>query len=174
MNTNEAAKAMIEGEIGILGNHEYKWHNCQFWYYNKIYNAWYSLTNLKDSESWEIKTDTIKYSKDIWLAEVPNSKGWGDSIPTYLFGDKYFCGASINRRLEKHRKKQRSKIRIYDVLACLSIDYSEDFHDFCEMFDLSTDSRNALALYEGIRTETRNLKKLWPTKEEQEKLNEIA
>ena len=81
---------------------------------------------------------------------------------------------TFHKRQQKHQVEQRRKIRIYDVLACLNVDYSEDFHDFCENFGLSTDSRKSLNTYEAVRTETRNIKKLWPSKEDQDKLNEIS
>ena len=67
----------------------------------------------------------------------------------------------------------------YDVLACLNVDYSDDLKDFCDTFGyyLLTDSIKELArikkVYEMVKKETENLKRLFSDKE-LDLLGEIA
>lgn len=75
--------------------------------------------------------------------------------------------------VREHEQNNNRKIRIYDVLACLQIDYSEDFEDFCNNFGYLTDSMKALKVYNEVRTETKNIKKLWPDEESQKMLADI-
>lgn len=65
------------------------------------------------------------------------------------------------------------KIRIYDVLACLSFDTSCDFIDFCETSDLNHDSIKDLNTYKAVRNETRALLKLFRSDTHQQLLNDI-
>ena len=75
--------------------------------------------------------------------------------------------------MREHEQNNNRKIRIYDVLACLQIDYSEDFEDFCNNFGYLADSMKALKVYNEVRTETKNIKKLWPDEENQKMLADI-
>lgn len=78
-----------------------------------------------------------------------------------------------DRRLREHKKIQARKLRIYDILACLQIDYIEDFEDFCVQYGYNVDSRKALATWEAVRAETKAIKRLWPSELDQLRLNEI-
>ena len=73
----------------------------------------------------------------------------------------------------KHKQTQANKFRVYDVIACLDVDCSEDFVDWCDIYGYDSDSRSAHKTYEAIREETRALKKLWRTEEQRERLNNI-
>lgn len=89
---------------------------------------------------------------------------------TSQYDPKYYAA------LKKWRKEQSEKRKnnyAYDVLACLFVDYSEDFEDFCSNFGYDTDSRKALDVYLAVRNETKNLKCLF-TEDQLDLLHEIC
>lgn len=73
----------------------------------------------------------------------------------------------------KWKKKQFFKEFHYDILACLNVDHSEDFEDFCDNYGYSEDSIKARDTYLSVRKETKNLKRLF-TSEQLELLSEIS
>jgi len=75
---------------------------------------------------------------------------------------------------EKIRFGEGKKVKpsAYDVLACLSTDYDDNFDDFCDSFGYSSDSIMALATFEAVKREELGLRRIF-TSEEMEKLAEI-
>lgn len=90
------------------------------------------------------------------------------------YSDRYDAYSSTQefRARGKWRKAMSKKEYHYDILACLNVDHSEDFEDFCESFGYDSDSISGRDVYLAVRKETKNLKRLW-TEKELELLNEI-
>ncbi len=120
--------------------------------------------------------DTVH--RNIYAVTLKNAKHeyyleFGDSIHNT---EKYWSSYNANEK-RKHTPKA------YDVLACLNIDYSTDFKDFCDNFGYSAcdeDNFNgnfineqAMSIYRAVEKETENLQLLFNEKE-QEMLHEIA
>ena len=104
-----------------------------------------------------------------------NFKFYSSIQDTYgPYDERYdnYWGSCEHRARKKWRIEMRKKDYTYDVLACLNIDYSEDFEDFCSDFGYSDDSITAHRTYDAVRTETKNLKRLF-TESELEKLSEV-
>ena len=64
----------------------------------------------------------------------------------------------------------------YDILACLDVDYTEDFNDFCEMFGYNdlplSEHDRVMNIYEAVKEQSEALQRLY-TEEELEQLQEI-
>lgn len=102
---------------------------------------------------------------------------------TYVF---QFGDSINNTRLYETAKSiaEQSKYRLkpYDILACLQIDYSEDFTDFCSEFGYEEHdfdnkknsflNEESFTTYKAVQKESDNLKILF-TEEELELLHEI-
>lgn len=80
----------------------------------------------------------------------------------------FYC--SYNDTYNNRRSKQEYT---YDILACLNVDHSLDFEDFCQSYGYDTDSRKALDTYLAVQNETKHLKLLW-NDSELDILSEIA
>lgn len=72
MNTNEAAKAMIDGEKFKLGGSLYAWDGNQFCYYSTL-SGW-TPVQLPDSEKWIRVPRKVRYLKPLHMVlnENPN------------------------------------------------------------------------------------------------------
>lgn len=59
------------------------------------------------------------------------------------------------------------RLRLYDVLSCLSVDVSIDgtFEDFCADFGYNTDSRSALDLYLKCQEQSSKLRRFFTAQE---------
>lgn len=90
-------------------------------------------------------------------------------------------GNKIKSAIESAKKEkclmgQNKEIKAptnYDILACLMVDYSEDFNDFCDNFGYDNDSIKAMNAYEDIQEESEALKALFD-EEQLELLHEIS
>lgn len=86
----------------------------------------------------------------------------------------------INNQKEKIlgyviRKNERTEPNAYDILACLSPNYCEDFGDFCHEFGYSSSPegiRHAESVWQAVLAQDNAIKLLW-TEDEIEMLNEI-
>ena len=91
-------------------------------------------------------------------------KYYSSHIATY--GPRAYRNESMYK-YEKRKKvaenSMRKRLKIYDVLACLSVYGASTFEDFCLEFDLSTDSREALNTYLRVQEQESALQKLWPS-----------
>jgi hypothetical protein len=118
-----------------------------------------------------------KEERNVYVIKLQNDKH------TFVFN----YGDSINntKRLENAqnlKEKTEYKPTKYDVLACLNVDYSEDFEDFCSNFgyeenDFDNKKNNfinesAFVIYKAVQKETENLKLLF-SEEEIELLHEV-
>lgn len=69
--------------------------------------------------------------------------------------------------------KTNTKPNEYDILACLNIDYSEDFSDFCNLFGYDEyEDKSAKKIYKAVQKETQALLKMF-NEEQIELLEEI-
>lgn len=110
-----------------------------------------------------------KQERDIYTIVLTNEKH------SYRFN----FGDSLHNTQRDGKRKNPTP---YDVLACLNVDYSEDFKDFCDNygydhFDEGNYSGNyintkALSMYNAVQLESNALRKLF-TEKEIEKLSEI-
>ena len=100
----------------------------------------------------------------------------------FQFGDSVHNTEEMDKVWKAYDKKKFTP-KTYDVLACLNVDYSEDFKDFCDNFGYTAfDEENyegnfineqSMKVYRAVQDETENLKLLF-SEEEQEMLHEIA
>jgi hypothetical protein len=70
--------------------------------------------------------------------------------------------AELQKEIDKHKAKRPN---YYDILACLNINYCEDFEEFCQEFGYDDDSIKALDTYRAVQNESSNLKKLFNDKQ---------
>ena len=70
-----------------------------------------------------------------------------------------FGYASVSGLIDRVKPSQ------YDVLACLNLDNSEDFKDFCANFGYDDDSLKAHKTYKAVKEESQQLKMLFNDKE---------
>ncbi len=113
-----------------------------------------------------LKTDRHQYTFTFYTS-------LNDTYGPELNPRQYRSTFKLENAKKKHAAEIKKKDYTYDVLACLNVDYSEDFEDFCLNYGYETDSRKALDTYLAVREETGNLKKLWSTSE-LELLHEIS
>lgn len=105
MNTDEAAKLMIDGKIGVLGIHEYSWQEFRFCLRRIGSNQVWCSTDLPRSNNWKVKREPIKYSKYIWLVEDPKNDRHSPFLIEYLFGESDWTWSRIKRgAFNKHYK----------------------------------------------------------------------
>lgn len=83
-----------------------------------------------------------------------------------------FWGSVADAEKIKHGEGHGTKPQAYDILACLSPLYEDNFSDFCSAFGYAEDSITALKTFEALKEQDRNIRKLWD-RSEIEKLNEI-
>jgi len=98
------------------------------------------------------------------------------------YGDKVFELLKENKmgvgmlRLQYDRLiesvEEAIKPNAYDILACLSPLYEDNFKDFTDSFGYDSDSITALKIFEACKEQDRNLRKLWD-RSELEALTEI-
>lgn len=118
-----------------------------------------------------------KKDRNIYNVKLSNKKH------TYCFT----FGDSINNTQKMESAKSQSEAlkyrpTKYDVLACLNVDYSTDFKDFCDNFgyerhDFDNEANNflnesAFVTFKAVQKETENLKLLF-SEDELEMLSEI-
>ena len=106
-----------------------------------------------------------KEARNIFSINIKNKNGsW-----TFEFGD------SISNT-EKYRAATANQKKYaptpYSILACLNLNYSEDFEDFCSEYGYDTDSRAAYKIYKAVLKESANIKRMF-NEEEIEQLSEI-
>ena len=102
---------------------------------------------------WGKKTD--KRGIDYWIT-IKNARG------SYGFD---FWDSIAN-------KEEGKRPRPYDILACLSLDNSSDFNDFCSSYGYDNDSRIAEKTYKAVQEQDENLERIFSVKE-LDKLQEI-
>lgn len=85
-------------------------------------------------------------------------------------------GIKIRTPMEARRKFDESietlKPGAYDILACLSLVYEDNFEDWCDSYGYDSDSKTADKTYTACIEQDRQLRRLFTT-EELEQLEEI-
>lgn len=104
MNTNEAAKAMLNGEICDCNGYEYSWAGVSFCRAEKAGGV-SKVDCLPSSEEWEIVKKPIKYSRELWMCGEPNMRVNSPSLITYLFGhmDIFWSSKKYNEKYKKYK-----------------------------------------------------------------------
>lgn len=114
-----------------------------------------------------LENKNAKYTFDFW-----------DSIRDREIAEKILDNAKIDYRGISYSKEKKEKLlqeytpTAYDILACLSPLYEDNFKDFCSAYGYDEDSITALKTFEAVKEQDRNIRKLWD-RSEIEKLIEI-
>lgn len=123
-----------------------------------------------------LKNANHTYTFDFWDsikdAEIINAIN--NLKPSYIAGSENF---QAERLLKKENIKFNPQVRMrqeakneliarympteYDILACLSPLYENDFQDFCDAFGYDSDSMTGLKTFEAVKEQDRNLRILW-------------
>lgn len=118
-----------------------------------------------------------KEDRNIYNVKLSNKK----HTYCFTFGDSIY-----NTHKMKSAKSQSEALKYkptkYDILACLNVDYSRDFKDFCdnfgyEQYDFDNEANDflnesAFVIFKAVWKETENLKLLF-SDDELEMLSEI-
>lgn len=119
-----------------------------------------------------VKAELLQFAKDCKTMGNTNNKK-GDTVLKFLEDKGIVTGAlriQTSRLIETVEKAIMPTT--YDILACLSPLYEDDFHDFCCSFGYEEDSIIALKTFEACKEQDRMLRKLF-NQSELSKLEEI-
>lgn len=131
-----------------------------FPFWDSINNRQYmdALNLIKNSKLGEPRTSEYYRAQDLLKSKdalgLKRGLSMGDAYRNY---DKYV---------------EQLKPSAYSVLACLDVDYSDDFADFCANYGYDTDSIKAKETYDGVIEQDRQLRRIF-TLEELEMLQEV-
>lgn len=78
-----------------------------------------------------------------------------------LFKKEGISLSLLRDRNEKQKILEKYQPNEYDILACLSPLYENDFKDFCDTFGYDSDSITGLKTFEAVKEQDRNLRILW-------------
>ena len=121
-----------------------------------------------------LENDDAKYTFDFWdsirdreiLEAIDKIKGFGYDSER-IQAKRFLDNAGINwegfkfNQAKKEEAKKEYMPNEYDVLACLSPLYEDNFEDFCSSFGYDSDSITALKTFEACKEQDRNIRKLW-------------
>jgi hypothetical protein len=132
----------------------------KFSFWDSIANAGYidALNFIKNSQLGENRTNEYYKAQD--LLKSKNALGLKSGLSMMRARTKY------NEYIDE------LKPSAYSVLACLSVDYSDDFADFCSMYGYDTDSITAKKTYEAVIEQDRQLRRMF-TLEELDMLQQV-
>ena len=109
-----------------------------------------------------------KKSRNIYTIQLKNKNGsWSFPFGDSIHNTEKYRSATLPKDMQEHSP------RPYDILACLNVDYSEGFQDFCENFGYDNDSPNAKRTFKAVQKETNNLQRMF-SEAELELLHEVC
>lgn len=124
---------------------------------------WDSIANAE-------KMDALRYVSNSWLNDQAPEFFKAQRVLRDVFGKNI---GPIGAKKHFDEYAEQLKPSAYSVLACLTLDYSDSFEDFCSEYGYDTDSRMAEKTYKAVIEQDRQLRRLYD-REELEQLEAIA